>query len=653
MADAVEKARKLLALGPAEKLSGEALEKRTRDQLREAAKALALAGVGKLKKEELAKRVLEALEAATPESPAPARPAAGTRPASAARPAPASAQAQAQAQAAASMRRPATATPAVAMATPRPGAAPAAPAVPAKAAPSSAAPPASPAKAAPSSAAPAKAAPQTPVAPAAAASLAPTGAAAARPAAEAAEPASAEMEPAGLAKLDLGPAARAGQRPVEHVPWSYGLDRITAAAVDPDQLYAYWELTDPAIERARQRLGPGGPGAWLNLRLYDTSGRIFDGTNAIGYTDHRVERSDRQWFFQVAKPTSTAVVELGLKSAEGFFVKVARSGRVDFPRKEPAAWGEPEWMTVFPGGEARHSGHGVPWRPGAAPAAHAPAAPAGGAPSQGFTPIPLWVLREPAPAPEKVFSVLLEGGVERVEWREGATQGWIELSGRVEWQGPNAVTTWEAGPFTHPVSVEPPQREEWQGRSFAYRVGEVTHVVYGPWQVVIRNLGAHEERAELGRWSIFRSWVAAAGREVRTVEARVAARPGGASEAMGSERSWLAASEIRLAGGSEIWRVGASELRLSGASETFFAGASQWVARGASERRLQGASEVRLGGASERVLAGGSESRLGGASERLGGASERLGGSERRLDAPAQRPPGDPGQTGAYPKVGG
>ena len=41
-----------------------------------------------------------------------------------------------------------------------------------------------------------------------------------------------------------------------------------------------WEVTDDAIERARRDLGPGRPDAWLCLRVYDVTDRIFDGTNA-------------------------------------------------------------------------------------------------------------------------------------------------------------------------------------------------------------------------------------------------------------------------------------------------------------------------------------------------------------------------------------
>jgi hypothetical protein len=470
-------------------------------------------------------------------------------------------------------------------------------------------------------------------------------------------------ERAAIAKLDLGPAARE-ERPVEDIPWSYGQDRVTAAAVDPDRLYVYWEVTDEAIARARKGLGAGGEHAWLNLRVYDTSDLIFDGTNAHSYFDQRLERWDRQWFFQIGKPSSTAHVEVGAMSPEGYFVRIARSGRVDLPRSEAPPWSEAEWMTVLPGtGEVRRAGapsaavaprNGVP--------AHAAPGPEAGA----FTPIPLWILREHLGEGAVHVHGWMEGPWERVEWREADGSSWFELQRGLQWEGPLVATTWEAGPFRYPVEVEPPRRQQWQGGSFAYRVGDVTHVVYGPWQVVIRNLGAHQGRAVLSRWTVYRSWVADQGREVRTaLTGNTSAPRSGSSElALGaSERLWLSGSEVRLGGASEIWRMGASEVRFRGASETLYAGASEVRFRGASEVRFRGASELRLGGASERRLLGASERRLGGGSERrLGGASERrLGGaSERRLGgASEQLQPGwqgaEPGapapEASAYPEV--
>jgi hypothetical protein len=258
----------------------------------------------------------------------------------------------------------------------------------------------------------------------------------------------------------------------------------------------------------------------------------------------------------------------------------------------------------------------------------------------------MWV-----PSEREMSSVrhLIDGAWERVEWRELFGESWSALEGRFEWEGPRVLSSWEAGPFTYPVQVAAPRREEWEGRSFAYRIGDVAHVVYGPWQVLIRNLGARRERTVRARWEVFRSWVTRGGREIR-VTAGVA-RPG-ASELLGaSERLWLGGSELRAAGASELWRIGASEIMLRGASERLFVGASQWIFLGASELRLVGASERRFVGASERRRVGASERRLVGASERrlasearLGGASERPygGASEQRPEgSAAARPPPD------------
>lgn len=631
MRDVLQEVAELLGLAKSgaaalARLGVDALQKQTKKQLLDLAKKLELKGTSGLTKDVLAERVLEAVRSQAqkdqkvkgePAREAPVTPRNGTKPTA---PAPARREEHAPAQVAVKAVPPA-----------------------------------------------AKAA--LPAAPSARAAAFPAAGEPAGPKVESMKPLDAEQleveeaeagqDPSGAAKLDLGPGGQE-EAPVASIPWAYGIDRVTAAAVDPNKLFVYWEVTDPAIERARTGLGQGGAGAWLNVRVYDTTGLIFDGTNAHGYFDHKVERSDRQWFFTINKPASTAYAEIGMRSTEGYFVRIARSSRVDFPRSEPAPWIEPEWLTVLPGsGQVQHAGTGTPWRPGttvpvAASQVDAPPPP----PSTG-TQVPLWFLREPQEGHQVTIRELLQGGWERVEWQEVVGEGWFELEGHVEWQGPHSVSTWEAGPFSYPVSIEAPTRAEWQGRSFAFKVGDVTHVVYGPWQVEIRNLGAHAERAVVARWEVFRSWVASAGREVQ-----VASQPGkmvlrtGASELMAgaSERIWLSASELRLGGASEVWRIGASELRFRGASERTFAGASQWLMRGASEKRLGGASEVRMRGASERVGAGASERMLGGSSERMG-ASDRMGASEQHPGASEQRFHVEPdeapaeGNPGTYPQL--
>ena len=449
--------------------------------------------------------------------------------------------------------------------------------------------------------------------------------------------------PAAAARLDLGPAAATGPRE-EHVPWSYGQDRITAMAVDPDTLYVYWEVTDPAMERARAALGGEGAGAWLDLRVYDISGLIFDGGNAHSYFDHGLGRSDRQWFFTIGKPSSSAIVEVGVRSPGGAFARIARSSRVDFPRSSAAPWSDPEWMTVLASGDVVPAGRGVPARPGAG----APPPPAGGPGGGGerFEHVPMGVLLEPGEG-ERRFRELFGDAFECLEWQEAHGEGWYELQGRLEWQVGPMVSSWAAGPFTYPVQVEPPSRATWEGGAIAYTADGVTRVVYGPWQVVIRNLFGRAESTVLGRWQIYRSWTTKGGlEEVQWMATRTAGAPGGASErTAASAWLWQAGSETRLGGASELWRLGASEVRLRGASEVMYTGGSERRLAGASERRLAGASEWRLAGASERRLAGASERRLGGASERrLGGSEGRLGGSEARLGGGGDSQPDGTGE---------
>jgi len=421
-------------------------------------------------------------------------------------------------------------------------------------------------------------------------------------------------------KFDLG-QGRDPEPPREHLPWGYGRDRVTAMPVDPDRLYVYWEVTDEAIARARDGLGAAGETAWLSLRVYDVTGRIFDGTNAHHYLDHRVERHDRQWFLTVGRPSSTACVEVGMKSSEGYFVRIARSARVDFPRAEPAPPGEVEWMSVHAATGEIEGSHTTaappspapPWvqQANGAPAAHA-APPVPPAHDAGF------VARNGARAAATERRWAQGDGA--TEWLEVAPGTWHEMRSRHEWIGDVEHTSWEAGPFAHPV--EAPALEVIERRAEHGRVVETddgTHVVEWPWEVTIRGLGAHVERRVLARWEIVRS-VATDPDVESSAEGAVVALGGSELRQGASERRIGAASETRLAGASEEFFLGASELRFRGASERVYAGASERRWLGASERIAAGEGAWRLGGASEWRPAGASEHRLGGASEQMRGA---------------------------------
>jgi hypothetical protein len=445
-------------------------------------------------------------------------------------------------------------------------------------------------------------------------------------------------------KFDLGPTPGAEPMPRD-IPWGYGTDRITAMVVDPLRLYVYWEATDESIDAARANLGPAGARAWLNVRVYDITGRLFDGTNAHSYFDHRVERHERQWFFNIDKPTSNACAELGLKSEEGFFVKIVRSGRVDFPRNEPVGGGEAEWLSVRGAtGPVGNRWSGNPAVPeGGGEQAVGPG-PVGGGPGPGGAGAPEGEWTEwteaggfPVPRGQRLFGRT---------WtrQEGVTHQWTSEWARTEWLGPVMRTEWESGPFTYPVEAPEGSIEVTDNGEVAVRTeGGRTHVMYGPWQVVIRGIGARAERRVLGTWE-YRKQIAVEGGIERLATYGGGFAPG-SSEWMlmgASERAWMGASELLYQGGSELWLMGASELLFAGASErgSIWMGGSEYRFRGASERRLGGATEIRFAGATERMFAGASERMYAGASERmLGGASEAFfgGASERRLGGASER----------------
>jgi hypothetical protein len=430
------------------------------------------------------------------------------------------------------------------------------------------------------------------------------------------------------------------------LPWSYGENRVTAVVRDPDSAYLYWEITDEALAAARLRLGPAGAGGWCNLRVYDTTGRTFDGTNANDYFDIRVDRNDREYFLMIRRPTSTMHVEVGVKSDEGFFQPVARSGRAEFPRHDPSPNTALEWMTITsddapPAAAPCRSRFGgpepsLPPREGAGyvdvwRAAYAPSMPTD---TQQTT-------REHASWSGATVHRHRSAHIERWwhldEWR-AEWRGGLRFSRWVGRAGEQGTMTWHEGPF--PIELSDPERIaiELLGEPPVHLQAEGTEfTVYGPWRVVIRGFETEPRRRVLSTWSM--RWVRATTPMIErwghVVEHELVSGYDREHVVLGaSERQLLlergASERWRLGGSERVW-MGASEWVAWGASETLFLGASQFGWAGASALLYRGASE-RIG-ASEWMRLGASEWVRLGASEWMG-ASEWLGGSERAGASP-------------------
>jgi hypothetical protein len=429
------------------------------------------------------------------------------------------------------------------------------------------------------------------------------------------------------------------------LPWSYGENRLTALVRDPESAFLYWEVTDEGIAAARARLGPAGANGWCNLRVYDTTGRVFDGTNANDYFDVRVDRADREYFLMIRRPNSVMHVEIGIRTEEGFFQPITRSGAAHFPRNDPSPNTLLEWMTVTseedpPAAKPYQSRFSGPESelPGRAGAGYVDVWRAAYAPS-----MPREQRSDAPPSSSGVVrrafdrSVHIERWWHLDEWRS-EWRGGLRFVRRVE--SVRDGVHWHEGPF--PIELMDPERiaVELLGEAPVHLFSEgIEFSVYGPWRVSIRSFDATPERRVLSTWSV---------RWVRAMTPMIERWGFGVERTIvsGYERSEvvLGASERHVLferGASERWRIGASERMwlggsewlAAGGSETLFLGGSQWAFAGASAfaflgaSERMGASEAWRGGASELALGGASETALGGASS--GGSDSRSSGVER------------------------
>jgi len=127
------------------------------------------------------------------------------------------------------------------------------------------------------------------------------------------------------------------------LPKAYGQDRIILMTRDPFVVHAYWEATPARIEHEKAWFGWGSK---LHIRIYDVTGVQFDGRNAIGYYDQEVFERMGNWYFDLGRPSHSFCADVGLLSAEGRFLTLARSNCVTMPRDGVSDVIDEEWMLV-------------------------------------------------------------------------------------------------------------------------------------------------------------------------------------------------------------------------------------------------------------------------------------------------------------------
>lgn len=126
------------------------------------------------------------------------------------------------------------------------------------------------------------------------------------------------------------------------LPAGYGVDRLVAIPKDPEWTHLYWEVS----EETRRNLASGSSDA-IRLRGFDTTGLLFDGSNAPVALDIEVAPYARSWYVRLPYQGRVYTFEYGVVAKDGQWQPVARSRPVGF---EPGMMGfrpdSEEWVSI-------------------------------------------------------------------------------------------------------------------------------------------------------------------------------------------------------------------------------------------------------------------------------------------------------------------
>jgi hypothetical protein len=135
-------------------------------------------------------------------------------------------------------------------------------------------------------------------------------------------------------------------RETAELPRAYGVDRIALIPRDPWWVFAYWEVTPETRIRALRSLGDAAAEAREILRVYDVTFLTFTGDNAWLSFDVELPAGADRWYLNVSRPAASYCVEVGLHTAGGRFLPLARSNVVTTPRVAPSPDTSVTWVRL-------------------------------------------------------------------------------------------------------------------------------------------------------------------------------------------------------------------------------------------------------------------------------------------------------------------
>ncbi len=134
-----------------------------------------------------------------------------------------------------------------------------------------------------------------------------------------------------------------------NLPASYGLTQLTLMEVDPYWVFAYWEVAEEDMQKARKKMGRSGRDAKMALRVHDVTNRDGAAKSAEEVPfqfDIELTPQANSWYINLWSPHRLLYAELVLVGAKGKADALARSNRIETPPVHPAPFGEERWGRV-------------------------------------------------------------------------------------------------------------------------------------------------------------------------------------------------------------------------------------------------------------------------------------------------------------------
>jgi len=126
-------------------------------------------------------------------------------------------------------------------------------------------------------------------------------------------------------------------------PEKYVGNTVMLMARDPYWCYAFWDISSRSLEEKKKYLDPLWGGMKLNLRVYDVTGT---GSDAGRHCDISMSDIVGNLYINIWSPASVYRAEAGLLTADGHFIALAASNRIETPPDSASEDTTVEWQAT-------------------------------------------------------------------------------------------------------------------------------------------------------------------------------------------------------------------------------------------------------------------------------------------------------------------